>query len=143
MAAGGKVCTPVPAPDWLSLGLQTQLPPRTLVGDTGLYGVPSACTAVFPVIKLKSAAITQLNEISLVSRDGYLERQEGLLYCALIDRRGKWVANGFVDGIGQIESLATICTTSHDLLVLGKNRSAMAAAAAEVVAIGGGHCAGR
>ncbi len=138
VAADGKVCAPLQTPDWLSLGLQTQLPPRRLVGDPHLFGVPSASSTVFPVIEFKSAAITRLKEMTLESRNGFLERKEGLLYCALIDRWGKWVANGFVEGIGQMEALAATCTTSHDLLVLGRSRSAMAAAAAEVVDMGGG-----
>jgi len=138
VARDGKVCTTLPTLDWLALGLQTKLPPRHLVGDANLFGVSSDRPAEFPVIEFRSAAITRLRSMTLESRDGWLERKEGLLYCAVVDRQGMWVANGFVAGFGQMEALAATCTTSHDLLVLGRSRSAMAAAAAALVDMGGG-----
>ena len=138
MSIDGEICAPIPEPDWVSLGFKTKLPPREQVSDPKLFGVPAAGATVFPVIEVVSAAITRLKETALEPRDGFLERREGMLYCALIDRRGKWLANGFIEGLGHMEALAATFSTSYDLLVLGRSRSAMAAAAAAVVDMGGG-----
>ncbi|AGL03384.1 adenine deaminase C-terminal domain-containing protein [Desulfoscipio gibsoniae] len=138
VAADGKCCVSIPEPDWISLGLKAKLPPRELVSNPGLFGVPSDSSAIFPVIEVISAAINRLKERTLESRGGFLERKEDMLYCALVDHRGKWVTNGFVEGFGHMEALAATFTTSYDLLVLGRNRTAMAAAAAAVVDMGGG-----
>jgi len=138
LAADGELCAPIPEPDWVSLGFKTKLSPRELVSDPNLFGVPAASATVFPVIEVISAAITRLKETTLDSRDGFLERKEDLLYCALVDRRGKWVTNGFIEGFGHMEALAATFSTSFDLLVMGRSRSAMAAAAAEVADMGGG-----
>lgn len=138
MSVDGKINVPISEPDWISLGLKTKLPPRELVSDPNLFSIPAANSTVFPVIEVISAAITRLKETPLESRDGFLEPKEDMLYCALVDRRGKWLVNGFIDGIGHMEALATTFSSSGDLLVLGRSRSAMAAAATEVVDMGGG-----
>jgi len=137
-AVDGRIYSPLPEPDWKSLGLCTQLPSLDIVTDPSLYGVPAVGTTVFPVIELISAAITKLREMRVSSRDGFMSCEGDLLYCSLIDRHGQWVTNGFVAGLGKMEALATNFTTSYDLLVLGQDRAAMARAAADVVEMGGG-----
>jgi adenine deaminase len=138
VAVDNKLAVSLTAPDWKELGLHTHLPPADLVSNPHIYGVSSDKTEGFPVIKVISAAITRREDRRFKQQDGFLEREEDILYCTLIDRHGKWVTNGFVRGIGQIEALATTFTTSLDFLVLGQDRPAMARAAAMVVEMGGG-----
>lgn len=138
VAVEGRVCVPVSEPDWMSLGFLTKVPPRELVSNSSLYGVPAVEPTVFPVIEVISAAITRPKEMTFKPRDGLLEREGNVLYCTLINRLGKWVSSGFVEGVGRIEGLATTFVTSFDLLVLGLDRSSMALAAGHVVEMGGG-----
>ncbi|KUK54725.1 MAG: Adenine deaminase, partial [Desulfotomaculum sp. 46_296] len=90
------------------------------------------------VIELISGAITRRQDRFLNEREGYLEREDDLLYCTLIDRCSKWITNGFVSGLGQFEALAATLSTSLNLLVVGQDISAMARAALRVVEMGGG-----
>jgi len=137
-AIDGKICAPLPGPDWGQLGLRTQLPPLELVSDPSLYGIKAHETTVFPVIELVSAAITKLRETPINVSDGFLAAAGDLLHCSLVNRHGRWVTNGFLTGFGKMDGLATNFATSNDLLVLGRDRNAMARAAAEVVQMGGG-----
>ncbi|KUK52803.1 MAG: Adenine deaminase, partial [Desulfotomaculum sp. 46_296] len=137
-AVDGKLINPLTEPDWGELGLYSRLPSPDLVSDPGTYRVRGSRKEAFPVIELISGAITRRQDRFLNEREGYLERENDLLYCTLINRCSKWVTNGFVSGLGQFEALATTLSTSLNLLVIGQDFSAMARAASKVVEMGGG-----
>ncbi|MDF9408507.1 amidohydrolase family protein [Pelotomaculum isophthalicicum JI] len=138
VAADGKLSVMPVAPDWGKMGFQTVLPDPDLLSNPSLFGAPSDREQVFPVIDAVSAVITRRQDRLLKPRDGLLEREDDLLYCTLIDRHGKWVTNGFISGIGQLEAIASTYNTSFNLLVLGRDRSSMALAAAEAAKMSGG-----
>jgi len=138
VAVDGKLSVALTAPDWGEMGFRTRLPCPELLTNPSLFGVPSEHEKVFPVIKVISAVITKRQDCLLKPRDGLLEREDDLLYCTLIDRFGKWVTNGFVSGLGQLEAIASTYNTSINLLVLGRDRSSMALAASEVAKMNGG-----
>ncbi|KJS16449.1 MAG: hypothetical protein VR69_08770 [Peptococcaceae bacterium BRH_c4b] len=137
-AVDGKPDAPLVAPDWDKMGLHTNLPSPDLLNNPSLFGVPSDKPEVFPVVDFVSAVITRQQDRLLQPRSGFLEREEDMLYCTHIDRYGKWLTNGFVKGMGRVEAFASTFTTSFGLMVLGRDRSSMARAAAEVAAMNGG-----
>ncbi|MDD3655094.1 MAG: adenine deaminase C-terminal domain-containing protein [Desulfotomaculaceae bacterium] len=136
-AVDGELCVPFKAPDWGEMGF-TKLPSASLFSNPSLFGVPADSEKVFPVIHAVSAAITKRQDYLLKPCKGLLKREDDLLYCTLMDRCGKWVTNGFVSGLGQLEAIASTYNSSYNLLVLGMDRSAMALAASEVAKMNGG-----
>jgi len=138
VAVDGKLSVVLTVPDWGEMGFQTRLPDLELLTQPSLYGVPSEHEKVYPVINAVSAVITKREDRLLKTRDGFLEREDDLLYCTLIDRDGKWVTNGFVSNLGQIEAVASTYNGSLSLLVLGKDRASMSLAASEVAKMKGG-----
>jgi len=138
VAIDGKLSATPTAPDWGKMGFQTRLPRLELLTDLSLYGIPAEGERNFPVVNFISAVITKRQDRLLKPCDGLLEREGDLLYCTLIDRFGKWVTNGFVSGLGQMEAVASTYNTSLDLLVLGRDRSSMALAASEASKMEGG-----
>ncbi|MCG9967418.1 amidohydrolase family protein [Pelotomaculum terephthalicicum JT] len=138
VAIDGKLSATLTAPDWGEIGFRTELPRADFLKNTSLFGVPSAREKVFPVINFVSTVITKRQDRLLKQCDGLLEREDDLLYCTLIDRFGKWVTNGFVSGLGQLDAVASTYNSSYNLLVLGMDRSSMALAASEVTEMNGG-----
>ncbi|MBI4607984.1 MAG: adenine deaminase [Candidatus Rokubacteria bacterium] len=83
-----------------------------------------------PVIRFVSAVITRLEERSL---------EPGDLLAALIDREGRWICPGVVAGFcPELDGLATTVSTDFQILVLGRDARAMAAAVNRLLALGGG-----
>jgi adenine deaminase len=93
------------------------------------FALPARPT--YPVIRLVSAVITRLEERAPAPGD---------LHAALVDRRGRWVAPGLVAGFAdeRLAGLASTITTDFNILVLGRDRAAMARAVNRLLAIGGG-----
>lgn len=140
VSEGGCLSSHFPVPSWTEFGLYPAGFKEDEVSDPDLYGIPSEVSMEFPVINLISTVITREERRTLSSRNGFLEKDPDLLYCALLDSSGQWRSLGFVKGLGNMEALATTYNTSCQLLVLGETRSAMAKAAARVAGMGGGIC---
>jgi adenine deaminase len=86
--------------------------------------------AAYPVIRFVSAVITRLEERAKAPDD---------LYAALLDREGRWVAPALVaDFAEQVDGLASTITTDFNIVVLGRDPSAMAHAVNRVLARRGG-----
>ncbi|OPX86617.1 MAG: putative adenine deaminase YerA [Pelotomaculum sp. PtaB.Bin104] len=138
LAIDGKLSVAPVAPDWGEMGCRTELPCPDLLKSPSLFGVSAEHKKVFPVINVVSAVITKRQDRLLKPCGGLLERENDLLYCTLIDRYGGWLTNGFISGLGQIESIASTYNSSFHLLVMGRDRSSMALAASEVAEMHGG-----
>ncbi len=124
-------------PHILKVGEFTQW--RKLIeGDNNLVEGLDNFSPHFVFSRGELAAVDGKLTKSINEREGYLERQDDLLYCTLIDRCSKWITNGFVSGLGQFEALATTLSSSLNLFVVGQDFSAMARAASKVVEMGGG-----
>ena len=136
----GKLTNSITEPDWGEIGLYSRLPSIDLVANLATYRVPGSQDIAFPVIELISGAITRRQDRFLNEREGYLEREDYLLYCALISSCSNQVTNGFISsrGLGRFEALATTLSSSLNLFVVGQDFSAMARAASKVVEMGGG-----
>lgn len=83
-----------------------------------------------PVIRLVSAVITRIEE---------REPQDGDLLAALIDRTGRWICPGLVAGFcRELDGLATTISTDFQILALGRNPQALAAAVNRLLRLSGG-----
>jgi adenine deaminase len=91
------------------------------------FALPSR--ARYPVIRLVSAAITRLEERPLGAGD---------LHAAILDRRGRWTAPGVLAGFADIEGFAATMSTDFNIVAIGRNREAMAAAVNRVLDLHGG-----
>ena len=85
----------------------------------------------YPVVRLVSAVITRLEERPLAPGD---------LPAALVDRGGRWVAPAVVAGFAdeRLDGLAATITTDFNIIVLGREPSAMARAVNRLLDLHGG-----
>ncbi|MBW1703370.1 MAG: hypothetical protein JRJ50_14895 [Deltaproteobacteria bacterium] len=60
------------------------------------------------------------------------------MFLALINRDGKWVTNGIIQGFGIVEGLASSFNTATEILAIGRKPEAMSAAVNRVLEINGG-----
>jgi adenine deaminase len=129
VARAGRALVKVPEPDWrrafTSPAARLTVRWRAQAED---FALPER--ASYPVIRLVSAVIARLEERPLA---------EGDLHAALIDRSGRWVAPGVVAGFGAaVDGLASTITTDFNILVLGRDRAAMARAVNRLLELRGG-----
>ena len=101
-------------------------PPETFA-DPAIYAVAPQG----PVMRYESAVINRAAEAGE-------ELQPGQVHAALVARDGSWVTHGVIENLIDLDGFATTATTSLELLVLGREPTAMARAAARVAELGGG-----
>jgi adenine deaminase len=128
-ARDGRTLLPVREPAWSRVF--TSPVARLNVGWRARaedFRLPSRTT--LPVVRLVSAVITTLEERAPA---------EGDLHAALVDRAGRWVAPAVVAGFAdRLDGLAATVTTDFNILVLGRQREAMARAVNRLLTVHGG-----
>jgi len=129
IAAGGRLLVRVPEPPWrrvfTSPEARLAVRWRARAGD---FELPAR--ARYPVIKLVSAVISQLEERPIAPGD---------LHAALLDRAGRWVAPGVVAGFAErLDGFATTTSTDFNILALGRRPEAMARAVNRLLDLHGG-----
>ena len=94
----------------------------------------------FPTIRLINPVITRIEWVDFIIKDGLLDLddKEGFCFLSLINRDGKWVTNGVIQGFGNVEGLACTFNTAAEILAIGRNPKAMSAAVNRVLDIKGG-----
>lgn len=94
----------------------------------------------FPTIRLINPVITRIEWVDFIIKDGLLDLddKEGFCFLSLINRDGKWVTNGVIQGFGNVEGLACTFNTAAEILTIGRNPKAMSAAVNRVLDIKGG-----
>ena len=93
------------------------------------------------MIKLITTVITRVNRVEFPVCGGLVDVSAVTGFCrvATMDRCGKWIANGIIEGYAdRIEGIASTFNTALEIVVIGQNPNAMAAAVNRVLAIGGG-----
>jgi adenine deaminase len=83
----------------------------------------------YPVIRLVSAVISRLEERPLGAGD---------LHAAIVDREGRWTAPGVLSGFADVEGFAATMSTDFNIVAIGRDREAMAAAVNRVLDLHGG-----
>ena len=133
---------PFPQVDWNRFFPQSSFTEKTWLADEHFFRIPSNKKRVyFPVIKLINTVITSIEWIEFKTKNGFLDLNEKHSLCllALINRDGRWVTNGILQGFGDgIEGLASSFNTAAEILVIGRKPDAMSAAVNRVLEIKGG-----
>jgi adenine deaminase len=145
VAKKGVQVSPFPKPDWKRFS-GVSVKESKWRARKNFFEIPSrervkGQKVSFPVIKLISTVITRVKRMEFSVRDGFLDvsAADGLLRVAAMDRRGKWIANGLLEGYAdRIEGIASTFNTALQILVIGQNPDAMASAVNRVLRMGGG-----
>ncbi|MCM3168672.1 amidohydrolase family protein [Peribacillus frigoritolerans] len=143
VAENGELTTQMPDFDWNMHFPENTFPfSRGILENPDLYLYPHTSSNDFvPVIHFVSNVITERKNMMLPAKDGYvdLSAQEGLMYAALIDRKGEWVTKGILERFAlNLDGMASTFNTTTDLLTIGRKPEAMAKAASRVHELGGG-----
>jgi adenine deaminase len=144
-AEKGALLSSFPKPHWdlfscLS-GKESRWRARKDFFEIPSRGIAKGQTLSFPVISLISSVITRVKRADFPVRGGFVDvpTMDGLCRVAALDRRGKWIANGLLEGYAdRIEGIATTFNTALQILVIGQNPGAMASAVNRVLRMGGG-----
>jgi adenine deaminase len=132
VAREGELAGTMPDVDWEPLRLGLEFRRGKWLEDPSLYG--GRPDEALPVIEFISDVITRLGE---APKEPGLP--EGYLRAAHVSRDGRWISRALVRNFARdIEGFATTATSSGHLLVLGRDREAMALAASRVRDLGGG-----
>jgi adenine deaminase len=132
VAREGELAGSMPDVDWEPLRLGLEFRRGKWLEDPSLYdGRPDEA---LPVIEFVSDVITRLGE---APKEPGLP--EGYLRAVHVSRDGRWISRALVRNFARdIEGFATTATSSGHLLVLGREREAMALSASRVRDLGGG-----
>jgi adenine deaminase len=144
-AEKGVLLSPFPKPDWKRF---SGVPLKDAAWRAGkdFFEILSPGTAKgqkisVPVIQLVSTVITRIKRVELPVRGGCVDvsGSDELCRVAALDRGGKWIANGLLEGFAnRIEGIASTFNTALQILVIGQNPRAMASAVNRVLRMGGG-----
>jgi adenine deaminase len=141
----GALLSPFPKLDWKQFSYVSEKEYRWRA-TKNFFEIPSKGMAKgqklsFPVIKLISTVITRVKRVEFPVRAGIVDVSavDGFCRVAALDRRGKWIANGILEGYAdRIEGIASTFNTALEILVIGQNPGAMASAVNRVLRMGGG-----
>lgn len=143
VAENGQLLAPMPEVDWTKYVVREAFEfPKSVLENLELYQYPHPDeNEPLPVSYFKSNVITTRKDTILPSVNGFvdLSGHEGLMYSALIDRRGNWVSRAVLERFAvTLDGIASTYNTTTELLVVGRNPQAMAKAASRAHEIGGG-----
>jgi len=142
IAESGCLTEPFPKMEWKRFFPSGSFTKGNWSAQRELFEIVSTQNSIrFPVITLISPVITRTELVEFDVKEGFLnlERHKELCFISLINKEGKWVTNGVIQGFGSgVEGLATSFNTAAEILVLGRRPDAMAAAVNRVLEIEGG-----
>jgi adenine deaminase len=141
----GALLSPFPEPDWKRFSSAPEREykwrARKDFFEIPVKGMAEGQRLSFPVIRLINTVITRIKRVEFPVRGGLVDLSavDGFCRVAVLDRRGRWIANGILEGYAdRIEGIASTFNTAMEILVIGQNPSAMASAVNRVVQMGGG-----
>jgi adenine deaminase len=140
VARNGQLLHRLEEPNWPSLGL----PPLPAIANVSPDWFDVYTTGeTFPVMNLQNPAITRRIEMPVRTENGRIvdlvETSEDLCYIALLSREGKWVCNGIIKSFAtKLAAVASSYTGAGEIIVIGRDKAAMAAAVNRIMEIGGG-----
>ncbi|MDR4888563.1 adenine deaminase C-terminal domain-containing protein [Fredinandcohnia sp. QZ13] len=143
VAEDGQLLASMPEIDWRKYVVREAFEfPKSVLENPELYLYPHPDdNKPLPVSYFKSNVITARKDTMIPSVNGFadLSNHEGLMYSALIDRRGNWVSKAVLERFAvTLDGMASTYNTTTELLTVGRNPQAMAIAATRVHEIGGG-----
>jgi adenine deaminase len=137
----GRLVDPFPEVEWERFFPKASFCKRRWVAEKSLFTIPGSQDSIrFPVVELTNPAITRLRWTHFPSRNGFLHFDPSRFsLAALISREGTWVTIGILEGFGnRIEGLASSYNTAAQILAIGNDGEAMAAAVNRVLEMKGG-----
>ncbi|MDB4111567.1 adenine deaminase [Yoonia sp.] len=145
VAKGGKITVDCPHYDWPADARDTVHMGKVLDDSDFAIHAPSGKNSVLAKVigVVENQAPTEALTAELSVVDGLVEGQDDVYQIALVERHqgtGK-VVNGFVSGFGYQGRMAMASTVAHDshhMIVVGTDRTMMAAAANRLGEVGGG-----
>lgn len=145
VAENGKMKVDLPVIDWSNYSIREQEDfafSKSVLENANLYRyLHQNDSDTVPVVHFISNVITKRKDMKLPSLNGYadISEYEGLVYAALIDRKGNWITRAILERFAvSLDGMASTYNTTTELLVMGRNPEAMAKAAARVHEIGAG-----
>jgi len=130
--------------NWDTLGIKALAEPPLDIDWLELQPIDNG-ESTFPVIELVDPVITRRcdyrlgSEIKPMGGKLYIEKGQGLCYCAVISRDWKHITHGIVKGFArELDGIAASNTASMDIVVLGQDVEAMRLALRRILALGGG-----
>ena len=145
VAKGGELTVDCPHFDWPEDTRATVHLGKTLTAEDFEIKAPEGRNRVHARVigVVENQAPTEALEADLPVVDGIVEGEGGVAQIALVERHRSTgdVVNGFVSGFGYEGSMAMASTVAHDshhMIVVGTDRSNMAAAANRLGEVGGG-----
>jgi adenine deaminase len=141
----GALLSPFPEPDWKRFSSaperEYKFRARKDFFEIPLKGMEEGQKVCLPVISLISTVITRIRRVEFPVRSGLvdLSAADGFCRVATLDRSGRWIANGILEGYAdRIEGIASTFNTAMEIIVIGQDPGAMASAVNRVVRMGGG-----
>ncbi|WP_449536546.1 adenine deaminase C-terminal domain-containing protein [Ferdinandcohnia sp. Marseille-Q9671] len=143
VAQNGQLLASMPDIEWSKYVVREAFDfPKSILENPELYQYPhSNENEPIPVSYFRSNVITQRKDTLIPSVNGSadLSNHEGLLYAALLDRKGNWVSRAILERFAvTLDGMASTYNTTTELLVVGRHHDSMAKAATRVHEIGGG-----
>lgn len=144
VAQNGRLLEPLPQPNWAEIGL----PPLRPMGPKGTvdpdWFAVHTDSDTFPMLNLQNPAITRRVDVAVPTTDGriddaFVTASDDICYLAMLNRQGRWVCNGLIKNFAtDLAALASSYTGASEIIVIGRDRAAMAAAVERMLEIGGG-----
>jgi len=143
VAENGQLLANMPEINWRKYVVREAFEfPKSDLENLELYQYPHTDEKTpLPVSYFKSNVITARKDTMIPAVNGFadLSGQEGLMYSALIDRRGNWVSKAILERFAvTLDGMASTYNTTTELLTVGRNPQSMAKAATRVHEMGGG-----
>ena len=141
VAENGTLFTPFPKVDWDRFFTPEICSGRAWKAKEHLFEIKSPHKTVrFPVIKLVSPVITRVEWVKFETKGGLIDinRRKNFSFLTVLNREGKWVANGIIDGFGTVEGLASTFNTAAEILAIGRDPRAMSVAVNRALEMKGG-----
>lgn len=143
VAENGALLKPFPQIEWETFFPKTAFCGRNWRARPNIFLIPCReQTITFPTIKLISPVITRTEWMTFRTRHGFLDldgRDDDCCFLALLDKDGRWVTNGIVQGFGKkVQGIASSYNTAAEILVIGHEVNAMTVAVNRVLELRGG-----
>ncbi len=141
VAENGTLSAPFPEVNWNRFFPPEIYPGSSWEAKNHLFEIRSPLKTIrFPVIKLVSPVITQVEWVEFDTSEGLIDinKRKDFSFLTILDRGRKWVTNGIIDGFGTVEGLASTFNTAAEILAIGRNLNAMSTAVNRVLEMKGG-----
>jgi adenine deaminase len=142
VAEDGALIEPFPRVNWERFFSSSSFSGRNWSTERAFFEIAHPKKSLlFPTIMLISPVITRTEWVEFDTKHGHLDidSKKGFCMVALIDKNGRWVTNGVIQGFGDgVEGLASSFNTATEILAIGRNPDAIGACVNRILETSGG-----